>query len=256
MIKTSIFYHATFQRINRLKNFILNYAYMLCSYPRLIIEVFIRKNFGERYFNLSSAITAIVVMAYLPFHLDPHRDYSEVWFKILKENFLWYAYLAGFIYCSWLRWQEVRRNPSVFDFARFSESPGEINPIFSIMTKPGATPNLRLIEIVLEPLPFFIGGIILTQLGQSLGTLLTVCSIFYSLSYWQAYRIGDNMIMDLIDEVIFAEELENIMVFKQPSSKTRGVRFHAELPSDLLLSQKLVDNSWEFGGDDGSAMAV
>ncbi|MBS1585515.1 MAG: hypothetical protein JSS82_08195 [Bacteroidetes bacterium] len=256
MSKTTSFYRATFQRQSHIKNFILNYAYMLCSYPRLVIEMLIRKNFGCRYFNVASAITAIVVMAWLPFHLSPYRSYWEVWIDILQQHFMWYAYLSVFIYCSWLRWKEVRRNPSVYDFEKFSEYAGDIHPIFHQLEFDGRTPNARLIEIVLEPLPFFIGGILMIWMGQSLGMLLTVCSIFYSLSYWAAYTIGDNLILDKIDEIIFAEELENIFVFKQPPSKTRGAQFHAQLPTDLLLSQKLVEQSWEYSGGGEPALAI
>jgi len=60
---------------------------------------------------------------------------------------------------------------------------------------------------LIKPARFFETGILLIILQQRLGTLLCVCSIFYSLSYLMAYRIGDDFLLDKIHEMLMNEEL-------------------------------------------------
>ncbi len=253
--KKSIYFRKTFRRQNTLLEMILTLSMSLCSYPRLIIEVFIRKNFGERYFNLASAITVGIVLFIIPLLSLPGRS-AETWIDVLKTNFLWYAYLAAFAFFSRKRWIEVRRNPSVFDFGTYSLSAGEGYNFFFTL-KPGDVPATpRSVEIFWEPILFFISGIALLAMGQSLGLLLTVSSIIYSLSYMAMYKMGDDFIMDLIDNKIMADMTRNIIVLNHGPEKTKGARFYGRKPQDPALREIIANEMIEDDDDEAPLTAA
>ncbi|CAG5011145.1 hypothetical protein DYBT9275_04891 [Dyadobacter sp. CECT 9275] len=55
-MKTNLYYRAVFRRQSMLNEFVMDFFLYFCSYPRLMLEVFVRKNFGERYFSFFSAL--------------------------------------------------------------------------------------------------------------------------------------------------------------------------------------------------------
>lgn len=61
-MKKNLYFQTMFQRTNGIKMIILDFFLSIASWPRLMIEVFIRKNFGERYFSLAAAITITVIL--------------------------------------------------------------------------------------------------------------------------------------------------------------------------------------------------
>ena len=69
--------------------------------------------------------------------------------------------------------------------------------------------------------------------------LLIVCSVFYSFGYAGAYHIGDNFVMDKIDEMISNEELEDSFVNDKDPSETRGFRFYGKKPTDPDMRRKV-----------------
>jgi hypothetical protein len=137
--------------------------------------------------------------------------------------------------------KEVKRLPSVFDFARFSLSTGEIHTQILAFQWQGKKVDIRTIETVVEPALFFFIGILLKLFGQSVGTLLVVCSIFYSLSYVAAYVMGDHFVMDKIDEMICNEEMVSSFVEGRNPSETRGVPFYGRRPTDPETRRMLAD---------------
>lgn len=259
-MKKNLYYRTVFRRKNIVKEFLSDVFFTGASYPRLLLEVFIRKNFGERYFSFASVITVSVVLAIFPAGvkqimslMSGYGSYggyggggssSDFWSKYAT----WYLFLIAFVYYGFKRRQEVKRNPSVFDFERFSLHTGDLHPSLSNLQIFGsATP--RQVEIIYEPGLFFIIGIVLILMGQKLGALLLLSSICYSLSYWGAYRRGDEFIMDKIDEMILNEEMENAFVHDMSTDKTRGVRFYAKKPNGEELRRKvseaIIENSPE-----------
>lgn len=248
-MQKNLYYRHVIQRQNLFKALTLSFFFAFASWPRLLLEVFIRKNFGERYFRLSSAITVAVLLTALPFFLDKlnssvamtQTDFNPFAEEpaatpsgsgFLKSYIGWFIFLAGFVVVSVYRHLEIKRNPSVFDFAKYSLYGGKIHPFFYGLKIGGKAPSLRLIESVLEPLPFLIAGVLLYMAGQSLGTLLIVCSIFYSLGYVAAYDIGDNFVMDTIDQIICNEELKSSFVDGKDEEQTRYFRFVGDRPDD------------------------
>lgn len=247
--KRTHYYHDVFKRTNHLKVGILSFFLMLASWPRLLLEVFVRKNFGERYFSVAAVITLFGILAFFPmvrgFARMTYYGGISFWANVTADP-TWYMFLVAFLIASFFRYREVKRNPSVFDFARFSLSQGEINPAFHIKAL-GDYPNPRTISTVLEPAFFFIIGLVLLLFKQDVGVLIMVCSVFYGLSYYGSYYMGDQYLMDKIDEVICSEELGRSFIDNLPSSETRGFEAQMHRPANAEFRRKLVDN---FLGDD------
>lgn len=245
-MKQNLYYQTMYARRNMIKDFILGIFFKLSSYPRLLLEVFIRKNFGERYFNLASVITAAVVFAYLPWFVHVTSLFwrgnlghtGGFWPKYAS----WYIFLLAFLYFSYRRWQEVKRNPSAYDFAKFTLYSGDIDSRFRNLKISRNEASTRTIEILYEPVLFFILGILLLLLGQGAGTMLIICSIFYSLSYAAAYKQGDDFIMDIIDQIILNEEMESAFINDEGAEETRGVRFYLHKPNGEDLRR--ATSSW------------
>ncbi len=261
-MQKNLYYRTVFRRENVIKKAIYDFFLSIASYPRLLLEVFIRKNFGERYFSLASVLTITVILLVFPGLINGlmslgHRGGFGGGFDddygrrpgFFSESVLWYLFIAAFLVFSALRWLEIRRNPSVFDFKKFSLYTGDINPLFNkikIMDKPVST---RWIETFFEPLAFFILGFILYLFKQKLGLLLCISSICYGLSYAAAYHNGDNFVMDKIDEMILNERQHDAFVDEEDADKTSGVRFYARRPNTKELREKVLTSFTE-GEDD------
>jgi hypothetical protein len=238
----NLYFRHTLRRENVLKKNLLLMFYGLSSYPRLLLEVFIRKNFGERYFKFSSAITTVCIAAFLPllFHSrlilpGGYFDNSSFW----KDYTSWYLYLALFLWFSYQRKLEVDRNPSVYDFAKFSLYAGDIDKRFSEGNILGIKPTIRQVETLVEPAPFFIGGILLLIFGQPLGTLLIVSSLLYGFGYAGAYHFADEFIMDKIDEILCNQFLENAFVNDAPPQETKGVVDRGRKPANREMRKQI-----------------
>ncbi|MBD2704700.1 hypothetical protein IC229_28955 [Spirosoma sp. BT702] len=161
--------------------------------------------------------------------------------NILWHNLSWYVYLGFYLVMCLKRHDEIKREPGVFDFARYSLSAGYIHPRFLMTQLNGKPVNIRTIETLLEPALFFFIGIGLCILGQKLGILLIVCSLVYSISYQAAYHQGDNFVMDKIDEIICNEELVKAFVDGRDPSETRGFNFYGRRPADPETRRQLAE---------------
>lgn len=244
----NLYYRHVLKRTSILKSFIINLFVGIASWPRLLLEVFIRKNFGERYFSFSVAIFVGTLMALLPVAFrfgfsvlfrvrGPSGDFG----MFMLDYGSWYVFVGAFLYFSYLHKKAMKRNPSVFDMGKYSLYSGDINPVFKTILKSlGMKPSIRRIECLIEPALFFIGGFILMMLGQSIGTLILVCSIIYGLSYLGSYYLGDSFVMDKVDEMICNEELFDAFVEGKDASETRGFRFYGHIPKDRAVRETLV----------------
>lgn len=238
-MKVNVYYRDAFERLNLIKDFILRLVFATCSYPRLLLEVILRVNFGERYFNFTSCITVAVLMFFAPLFMEGYN--SEVT-SVMIEHWTWYLYIGVFLYFSNQRRLELKRNPSTFDFARFSFSLGYNHPNVDKFFKSEFGQNLdkRIYEKYVEPLPFFIVGIALLMMHQILGVLLVVCAISYSVSYSAAYYLADNAILDIIDKWIYNKNLSNMVVGNKPPSETQGAYFLSRKPKNEADRENLV----------------
>lgn len=265
-MKKNLYYRTMLRRENLLTKAIFKFFKMCTTYPRLLLEVFIRKDFGERYFQINSALLVTFLLGLWPIVkakiLSPFHHYDEYAYTVpfdmgdhplrhhqtalndagLFPHYLgWYLFLALFLVFSFIRRAEIKRNPSVFDFAKFSLYSGTINPLFFRIQLPWRKTDMRLVETIFEPAFFFVAGLILWKLlGQSIGLVIVISSLFYAGGYMADYAAGDNFVMDKIDEIIANEELEKSFVEGVGGDKTRGFTMRAAAPADTEMRRRIL----------------
>lgn len=206
----NLYYRSTLGRENHLKSFFLGTFFAISSYPRLLLEVFIRENFGCRYVRRSSVWTVGIILIVFPYYkpimVALFHSYRV---PILPptEYYAWEIFALLFLWVGVKRANQSRLN--IHQFYRFSKSRGiptgfyasTILPMFSFRDDT----RLRYEEIYIEPLVFLVPGILLFFLGQKLGILLVACSIISSIAAKAAWEAGDNFVMDKLDEMICNE---------------------------------------------------
>ncbi|MEJ7659605.1 MAG: hypothetical protein WKG07_08245 [Hymenobacter sp.] len=223
-MKPNRYFATVFQRRNFIKDYLYGIFLSLASWPRLVLEVFIRRNMGERYFSLFGAIVITLLLCAYPFY---KAGMYESFSSIVGHHLLWYLFTAAFAYASFLRMREISLLPSVFDFARFSLSTGTpLSIVYKITNDP------RKIATLVEPLPVFLLGALLLWMKQEIGVVLMLCSFIYSMSYVAAYAQGDDFLMDYIDNYICAQDLKRTFEEGLKPSETRGAEFFGRRPSD------------------------
>jgi hypothetical protein len=209
------YYMTVFQRRNVLIEAIMEIFFKICSYPKLTLEVFIRQNMGERYINISSVITVAIILLVIPTGISPllkvlsPYNYGSADSIDWGRFATWYIFVVGFIYYGIKRCREIKKYPGVYDFARFTKSSGWclLRPLVNSILSSADKPNIRTFETYIEPLIFFVAGLLLWLLGQPLGALIVFCAIVYCIATAGAYRRGDHFIMDKIDEMICNRDL-------------------------------------------------
>lgn len=241
-MKKKLYYRHLYRRDNVAKQFFDEAALIFASPFRLLIEVFIRKNFGERYFRLSSVLTTSVLMFLLPVFIVV----AGGGFGLVEDSYTgfigWFLFLIVFTAVGVLRESEIDRSQSIFDFNRFSLSRGEIYRLFIKLGTEKGKVNLRKIEVLIEPAPFFLIGFIFLIIGQYLGYLLIFSSLMYSYSYAAAYRVGDDFVLDKIDEMITNKHLENDFLEGLEEDGKDGFRYRGLKPVDRNLRQQILQS--------------
>jgi hypothetical protein len=240
-MKKNLYYHTVFKRTNTIKMFILGFFLGICSWPRVFIEVFTRRNFGERYFLFPLCVLLAVILAAIPFG----RSYGESAIIVIGANFTWYAYIVAFVMFSLKRRLEVRREPGAYDFAKFSLSAGVLHPQLRYLSRFGINLSNRVIATYVEPGIFLIAGVFLIILKQDIGYVLSASAVIYGFSWAAQYYLGDQFILDKIDEMISNEELVESFVHNRDPEETRGFEVYGDRPSNQDFRRKIVDQMFE-----------
>jgi len=240
-MQKNLYFRNVLRRRNILGDALLGFFLAFASYPRLLLEVFIRRNFGDRYFSLASVIGIVAFFLFFPLLLwkiyASAFKHVSIW-EMFKQAPGIYIFLCIFLAVGIWHHLQIRQGPSVFNFEKFSLSAGDIHPLFFKIQPFGKKPSVRLIETVYEPLFFLIIGWIISKLDTIVGYLIITASIFYALGYLGAYKRGDDFVKDKIDEMIMNGEMENAFVNDEDNNK-KGVRFRAEKPSSRDMRSDL-----------------
>ena len=227
-------YYQTLYGRNVLNSQVLPAFIIWLCLPKIVVEVFVRRRMGERYFSLVWAIVAGVILYMLPKYMQQIYGHSV--------GFFYYVFLTGYAIMTVVSFIEILRAPSVFDLARFSLDTGEALPFFHRIKILGKTPTQRTIDVYLEPLfCFLIGAVISFIFRQPLtGLVIMFCSLCHFVSSLAFAIRGDHATMDIIDGIIFNEGVtETFAQDKEVSSK--GVTFYPQKPSSAELRGKLGD---------------
>lgn len=259
-MKRNLYFRTVLRRRNIFKEVLFSFFLAIASYPRLLLEVFYRRHFGKRYFSVATVMTAAVLLLGWPLlerrlYAQASRGYFDVSPPDFVKNYItWYLFTAAFLYCSWKRYREVKLDEKLFGYSKFSLYSGDMNPLFKSILIFDKVPTEKLIATVIEPLLFFILGVLLKSAGQPIGMILIIVSILYSLSYVADYKAGDDFVRDKCDELITNEEMANVFVHGMDGSKTRGVRMYADKPADAGIREKLLP--YFFDGNENTSDVV
>ncbi len=146
-------YYTPFRRVNFIKRFFATIFLGLCSWPRLVLEVPLRRNLGQRYFSLFSALGLVLLLAAGPYFtlldwryvlgIGPaayghdygigynHRSLPEFSIQYLYYLYpAWYWLLGLWTAAAIWRRIEIARYERDFDLERYSLSSGNIYRIF------------------------------------------------------------------------------------------------------------------------------
>lgn len=238
MIKTNEYYATVYGRTNKLKNGLLSFFFGISSMPRLLAEVFLRRDLGRQYFSLFHCVIWAILLLVLPFILP--SDYNHSWYQPILKHWGWYLFLLAFCKFSWKRHKECKRPWGYFDFNHFSKSSGKRLPQVENFKFLGKPVNVRAMDVYVEPLLITAVGLFSLLVGQwMLGTLLTICAGIYSLSYRAAYQTGRNSSLEDIDRDIANRWITNTFLNDQP--QTSNFNFYGPKPSSSEVRKGFAD---------------
>jgi len=219
----------------------------------MLIEVFLRRNFGRRYFSLPSAFFFCIALS-LIYHLSGlfnsrgtrlHQMFASdeemhaLDVQAHNQTFGFYVFLAVFLCFCFARFLEMNNRPSEYDFKHYSRYSGD-QASWLLKLSGYITSSPRTVEIGIEPALGFFAGLFINVLGlHAVGMIVMVCSVLYSLSYWAAYQVGDDFVFDKVDERIWNENLERAFVDGLDVSQTNGARFYGRRPTDPETRREL-----------------
>lgn len=206
----------------------------LMGIPMKLLEVFFKKKMGERYFSFGGSMFIAILLAVTPFYLPDARYLS---FKETIINYWgWFLFLIAFCYFSFLRYREIRRPVGQFDFTKYSRSSGISHDFFYKIKLNGKVPSIRRVDMYYEPVAALLVGLVLFLIGQeAIGVLIAFCAVCYCLNWAHAYKMGDDLVLDWIDETIVNRDTSETVHTGRPTAS--GFQFLGELPaSDEMRS--------------------
>lgn len=232
-MKKNIYYSSVYGRMELNKK-VIGLIITLLAFPKIVLDVFLRKNMGERYYSLFVAVIVGIGM-YAIFYTQAKMNMDD-------PSTFSYIFLAGYAIMSVARYLEIRREPSVFDFAKFSLSTGLSYPFFKHIKLFGKSPTQRRIDVYYEPLLCLLVGLLITvTVDPMVGIVVIFCAISYYLHNMFAAMMGDHFVMDKIDEIICNQELSETFVQDKEVSP-RQVPFFGRKPSSEQLRKAFADD--------------
>lgn len=240
-------YYATVFKNSALENKTLDLVLLSLELPKVILLPFLRNNMGERYFSLLLALFMVGII----YTVTPYLDSTG----IANVSHL-YTLDVIFLVVSIIRYVQIRQAPSVFDFAKFSYSPGDPYSFFQRIKFRGVPISRRKIDIFAEPLFALIIGFIITVLFTSpAGILIMFCAVCYSVSNLLKARQGDHFIMDKIDEIICNEELSDSFAKGDQMSPRNVPIFYPDRPTNPELRNNTANLLRNDDDDDATVLS-
>jgi len=248
--KRNIFIEIHKGRSNFVMEMFLGIFMIFASHASAIVEVFLRRRFGERYITLAQSIGLFLAIIILYSWADNIFDGQ------LDSPFL---LIFAFVFLGFSIWHrlEIKRYGTTYDFKRFSLSDGEIAPFWwKIIGKKylGIKVTSYLVHVLLEPaIPVVIGFLLMSnKYTYTLGALLFLCGIIFGFRNFSKAQQGRNWVLDNIDKKISNEMKYDVFIGRKPKNDTKGVYLPIELPEDEETRQalyKAVDSSFNEGED-------
>ncbi|MEQ9300443.1 MAG: hypothetical protein RIF33_17855 [Cyclobacteriaceae bacterium] len=256
--EVKLFFASFGKRDNIILDLIVGILGVIGHYTAMIVEVFFRKRFGERYFTLGTVFWVFLILfliannprilMVLPISFMPPADFD---YPLMIFAF---AFLVRGV----MQRLEISKYGSTYRLDRFSLSQGEFLPFFyeRMNTKlVGIEVNSRTIQILFEPVVPIILGIVLVQIDFTfmLGTILLITGLTMMARQFARVQGGREAVLDIIDQRLVAMDKASILLDRKSGSETHGITLPVALPDDeevrsILMegtsSQRLSKESW------------
>ncbi|MEO1033387.1 MAG: hypothetical protein AAFX55_18510 [Bacteroidota bacterium] len=235
--KRNIFIEMYGGRTNHFLNFIGGFFMMFASSASSIIEVFLRKRFGERYITLSQSILLFFIILF-------SSSFIRATLRQREGGTLLIIFAFVYLILSIRHRLEIKKYGTAYDFKRFSLSNGEIAEFwYDIIGKKvlGIRITTHLVHILLEPaVPVIIGLLfMISEYTRPLGFLLYFCGVVFGIRNFSIANKGRNWVLDNIDKKISNEMKYDVFIGRKPKKDTKGVYMPIELPDDLETREAL-----------------
>lgn len=268
-MKTEHYFQITYNHKTEMGRKIIAFIGAIAYFPSLFIKIFLRKNFGERYFDFVSAAALgiallfpiVIYLAYLIyFPSSPQGAASMMMGQNAPDMGMFQgmgnpqamptppqrndtgetvfaslniaSYLIGwlfFVVTCYRSYKKKKRSMFAYDFNRFSYYSGEPRIPWKKFKMGG---NPFKIEVVNEGgLFLFIGVLIVLIPGLNfLGILFMVTGFCHMVSQYSRYYLGRQAMLDKIDMLILKENLVKVMIESKEPADANGVEFPGGLP--------------------------
>lgn len=228
--KRNIFIEIHNSRNNAALEFFTSFFMMFASHASAIVEVFLRRRFGERYITLAQSIGLFLFMNFVYGYLDD-------WFRLKGGQFFLFLFSVVFLGLAIYHRLEINKYGTAYDFKRFSLSDGDIAPFWwKIIGKRflGLKISSYHVRVLLEPaIPILVGILFsLFEFSQAVGVILIFCGFVYGLRNFTKAQKGRNWVLDNIDKKISNEMKYDVFIGRKPKKDTKGVYLPIELPED------------------------
>jgi len=269
--KRNIFIETHTGRTNIVRQILVDIFMLFASPGSAIVEVFLRRKFGERYITLSQSLGIFLVFSVLfPVIYSWYTDFTQAFGAAFGEtsyrnssgiegaSFVFLVlFMLAFLGMSIYHRLEIKRYGTAYDLKRFSLSDGEILPFWWNIIGKKIGPikiTTHLVKILLEPLVPIVLGLFLTfiPLTKPVGVLLLVSGLLFMLKNFNMAQKGRDWVLDNIDKQISNQMRYDVFIGRKPKKDTKGVYLPMDLPEDPEVVQSLyemVDTSFKSTGD-------
>lgn len=235
--KRNVFIEIHGSRNNMALEFFTGIFMMFASHASAIVEVFLRRRFGERYITLAQSIGLFIV-------INLAYSFIDDWFRLKGGQGFLFVFSLIFLGLAIYHRLEVSKYGTTYDFKRFSLSDGEIAPFWwTIIGKKflGLRISSYHVRVLLEPaIPVLLGAFfLLFEFSQAVGVILFFCGIIYGIRNFTKAQKGRNWVLDNIDKKISNEMKYDVFIGRKPKKDTKGVYLPIELPEDELTRTAL-----------------
>ncbi|MGB3464543.1 MAG: hypothetical protein WBA74_04705 [Cyclobacteriaceae bacterium] len=225
--------------------------------PARVVEVVIRKNFGERYYSLKAGLLPVVVLILYPLGLyqaykSGNTEVQMDWFYIL--------FLLAYIGCAIKRKMEISYELHSFDDSKYSYYAGDQLSLWKkyALKIPRVFPKESFsynVERAYEGGLFIAVGIVfvLVSFSRIVGGVMVVCGIMYIIHAYNRYKLSRYMILDKIDEKILNGYLYDAFI---NGEEKHGLRWSGPTLSDPAFNEEIAHSLTDVAEDDTSGFVT
>ena len=250
--KARLYFRKIYPYVSFFREILFGFFSVLAHLPARIVEIFLRRNFGERYYSLDAPVIMFLAMSY-PLYIWISTGSYEF---IQMMGFSWFWILFSFVFLGFAikRKREINHDLQSFDDAKYSMYSGDEWSIWYRFEN--KLPRLFKrdtffynIERVYEGGLFLIVGFVFLFIPFSryVGVLLIFSGASYMFTMYLRYLKSRDMVLDQIDDKIHNEDMHD--AFTNDKSK-RGFRWFGPKPDDPqfreTIAESLVDEEGDF----------